>query len=60
MGAKIDTATISRAVLTRSVSNREPTNVFAADVRLNQFEESLSFLVSLKLTGPAGKTCVAI
>lgn len=48
IGAKIDTATISRAVLTRSVSNREPTNVFAADVRLNQFEESLSFFSELK------------
>jgi len=48
IGAKIDTTTISRAVLTRSVSNREPTNVFAADVRLNQFEESLSFFSELK------------
>ncbi|MEI8640232.1 hypothetical protein P4S68_00555 [Pseudoalteromonas sp. Hal099] len=39
---------LARAVLTRKVSKREPTNVFAADIRLNQFEEALSFLVSLK------------
>jgi hypothetical protein len=48
LGAQIDTGKISRAVLTRKVSKREPTNVFAADIRLNQFEEALSFFSELK------------
>ncbi|BED87635.1 hypothetical protein PspMM1_01030 [Pseudoalteromonas sp. MM1] len=48
LGAQIDTSKISRAVLTRKVSKREPTNVFAADIRLNQFEEALSFFSELK------------
>lgn len=48
LGAQIDTGKISRAVLTRKVSKREPTNVFAADIRLNQFEEALSFFSGLK------------
>ncbi|MBE0358700.1 MULTISPECIES: DUF2914 domain-containing protein [Pseudoalteromonas] len=48
LGAQIDTDKISRAVLTRKVSKREPTNVFAADVRLSQFEDSLSFFSELK------------
>ncbi|ATG79038.1 DUF2914 domain-containing protein [Pseudoalteromonas sp. 1_2015MBL_MicDiv] len=48
LGAQIDTGKISRAVLTRKVSRREPTNVFAADIRLSQFEESLSFFSELK------------
>lgn len=48
LGAQIDTSKISRAVLTRKVSKREPTNVFAADIRLNQFEDALSFFSELK------------
>ena len=48
LGAQIDTGKISRAVLTRKVSKREPTNVFAADIRLNQFEDALSFFSELK------------
>jgi hypothetical protein len=48
LGAQIDTGKISRAVLTRKVSKREPTNVFAADIRLSQFEEDLSFFSELK------------
>ncbi|AQP99875.1 hypothetical protein B0W48_08770 [Pseudoalteromonas aliena] len=48
LGAQIDTDKISRAVLTRKVSKREPTNVFAADIRLSQFEDSLSFFSELK------------
>lgn len=48
LGAQIDTSKISRAVLTRSVVKREPTNVFAADVRLSQFEGSLSFFSELR------------
>ncbi|MBQ4799969.1 DUF2914 domain-containing protein [Pseudoalteromonas sp. MMG006] len=48
LGAQIDTGKISRAVLTREVSKREPTNVFAADIRLNQFDEGLSFFSELK------------
>jgi hypothetical protein len=48
LGAQIDTDKISRAVLTRSVSNREPINVFAADIRLSQFNGSLSFFSELK------------
>ena len=48
LGAQIDTSKISRAVLTRKVSKREPTNVFAADIRLSQFEEELSFFSELK------------
>ncbi|MBQ4834103.1 DUF2914 domain-containing protein [Pseudoalteromonas sp. MMG010] len=48
LGAKIDTNKVSRAVLTRSVSNREPTNVFSADIRLKQFDDSLSFFSELK------------
>lgn len=47
IGAKIDTAKISRAVLTRSVNDREPSNVFAADVRLSEFEGALSFFSEL-------------
>ena len=48
LGAQIDTGKISRAVLTRKVSKREPTNVFAADIRLSQFEEGLSFFSEIK------------
>ncbi|GEB70393.1 hypothetical protein PC2016_3066 [Pseudoalteromonas carrageenovora] len=48
LGAQIDTGKISRAVLTRKVSKREPTNVFAADIRLSQFDEGLSFFSELK------------
>ena len=48
LGAQIDTDKISRAVLTRKVSKREPTNVFAADIRLSQFDEGLSFFSEIK------------
>jgi len=48
LGAQIDTGKISRAVLTRSVEKREPVNVFAADVRVSQFEGTLSFFSELK------------
>lgn len=48
LGAQIDTDKISRAVLTRKVSKREPVNVFAADIRLSQFDETLSFFSELK------------
>ena len=48
LGAKIDTDKISRAVLTRAVNKREPTNVFTSDVRLSQFQDSLSFFSELK------------
>ncbi|MEL0641860.1 DUF2914 domain-containing protein [Pseudoalteromonas aliena] len=48
LGAQIDTGKISRAVLTRKVSKREPTNVFAADIRLSQFDEGLSFFSEIK------------
>jgi hypothetical protein len=48
LGAQIDTGKISRAVLTRKVSKREPSNVFAADIRLSQFEKGLSFFSELK------------
>ncbi|KTD98541.1 MULTISPECIES: DUF2914 domain-containing protein [unclassified Pseudoalteromonas] len=48
LGAQIDTGKISRAVLTRSVEKREPVNVFAADVRMSQFEGTLSFFSELK------------
>jgi len=48
LGAQIDTGKISRAVLTRKVSKREPTNVFAADIRLSQFDEGVSFFSEIK------------
>ncbi|ATC88156.1 DUF2914 domain-containing protein [Pseudoalteromonas arctica] len=48
LGAQIDTSKISRAVLTRKVSKREPTNVFAADIRLSQFDEGVSFFSEIK------------
>ena len=48
LGAQIDTDKISRAVLTRAVKKREPTNVFASDVRLGQFKDTLSFFSELK------------
>ena len=48
LGAQIDTDKISRAVLTRKVSKREPVNVFAADIRLSQFDDTLSFFSELK------------
>jgi hypothetical protein len=48
LGAQIDTGKISRAVLTRSIEKREPVNVFAADVRMSQFEGTLSFFSELK------------
>ena len=48
LGAQIDTGKISRAVLTRKVSKREPTYVFAADIRLSQFDEGLSFFSEIK------------
>ncbi|WP_372762445.1 DUF2914 domain-containing protein [Pseudoalteromonas sp.] len=48
LGAQIDTDKISRAVLTRKVTKREPVNVFAADIRLSQFTATLSFFSELK------------
>lgn len=48
LGASIDTNKVSRAVLTREVQNREPVNVFQADVRLNDFTETLAFFSELK------------
>ena len=57
LGAQIDTGKISRAVLTRKVSKREPTNVFAADIRLNQFEEALSFFRHAHISRQRHNTC---
>lgn len=48
LGAKIDTDKVSRAVLTREVVDREPVNVFKADVRLNEFTETMAFFSELK------------
>jgi hypothetical protein len=48
LDAKVDTNQVSRAVLTRAVSKREPVNVFAADVRLKEFNEALTFFSELK------------
>ncbi|WP_394193185.1 DUF2914 domain-containing protein [Pseudoalteromonas atlantica] len=48
IGAKIDTDKVSRAVLTRKVVEREPVNVFKADVRLAEFTDTLTFFSELK------------
>lgn len=48
LGAKIDTDKVSRAVLTRDVVEREPVNVFKADIRFSEFTESLAFFSELK------------
>lgn len=48
IGAKIDTDKVSRAVLTRKVVEREPVNVFKADVRLTEFTDTLTFFSELK------------
>ncbi|MCQ8879611.1 DUF2914 domain-containing protein [Pseudoalteromonas shioyasakiensis] len=48
LGAKIDTDKVSRAVLTRDVVEREPINVFKADIRLSDFSDSLAFFSELK------------
>lgn len=48
LGAKIDTDKVSRAVLTRNVVEREPVNVFKADIRFSEFAESLAFFSELK------------
>jgi len=48
LGAKIDTDKVSRAVLTRDVVDREPVNVFKADIRFSEFTESLAFFSELK------------
>ncbi|NMM41096.1 DUF2914 domain-containing protein [Pseudoalteromonas arctica] len=48
LGAKIDTDKVSRAVLTRAVVDREPVNVFKADVRLNEFTATMAFFSELK------------
>lgn len=48
LGASIDTEKVSRAVLTREVQNREPVNVFQADIRLSDFTETLAFFSELK------------
>lgn len=48
IGAKIDTDKVSRAVLTRKVVEREPVNVFKADIRLTEFTDTLTFFSELK------------
>ncbi|BDF96177.1 DUF2914 domain-containing protein [Pseudoalteromonas sp. KAN5] len=48
LGARIDTDKVSRAVLTREVVDREPVNVFKADVRFNEFTETMAFFSELK------------
>ena len=48
LGAKIDTDKVSRAVLTREVVDREPVNVFKADVRFNEFADTMAFFSELK------------
>ncbi|MFU2510401.1 DUF2914 domain-containing protein [Pseudoalteromonas sp. ASV78] len=48
LGARIDTDKVSRAVLTREVVDREPVNVFKADVRFNEFTDTMAFFSELK------------
>ncbi|MGO2010479.1 DUF2914 domain-containing protein [Pseudoalteromonas sp.] len=48
LGASINTEKVSRAVLTREVKNREPVNVFQADIRRSDFTKTLAFFSELK------------
>jgi hypothetical protein len=47
-GAKIDTAKISRAVLTSRVVDREPVDVLKSDVSTSQFNEKIYFFTEIK------------
>ncbi|CCQ11390.1 hypothetical protein PALB_22810 [Pseudoalteromonas luteoviolacea B = ATCC 29581] len=48
LGAKIDTASISRAVLTTGVVKLEPIDVLKSDVSVHQFEGKLYFFTEVK------------
>ena len=46
-GVSIDTSVVSRAVLTRSVQEREPIDVLPSEVYTDEFEEKLYFFTEL-------------
>ena len=57
-GVSIDTSVVSRAVLTRSVQEREPIDVLPSEVYTDEFEEKLYFFTELNNFTPQQVTHV--